>query len=290
MKVPGANRVHVMNMNDSTQFINVRNSKKTHPLGIQWILEGPVAVMVASNLGRPGGKCSQTMYNCNLKREQFVYEHHPDATTQEESILSFVHENTPHNSSEFEDQLSSLSCIYGMKSPTGNPQSDFDVRNGNGSCFNVRTSEDPGDYAREFGHDITILSPYSHTTHKIYMSYIAGPNAKGCPKTGWGARLPITKEHGIKKLDTVFRTISRPACEKNSTFKTMLLAAIVSSLKSMAEQGHKRVIMAAPSSGLYAGKWGPRIQKEYHGMCMIALKTMHSSNGYTFNEVLVPLW
>lgn len=290
MAPPGANYVYYMNMNDSTEFMTVENANRSRPpRAIKWILEGPVAVMVTSNMGRPGGACSHTIFDKQGHMTRFQFQDHANARTQEESLLSFICTCMHPGSDKMERQLKLFICSYGMGPPTGRNDLDFNVKHVNTKgTFNVRTSNDPSDYAREFGSSITIHTPHStKTTHKIYLSYIAGPNTSE-PCGAWDARGCQFDQNQIPKLDTVFRTISKPAYYDYELFKRMLSTALVASLKKMASLEYKRVIMAAPSTGLYAGRWKDKIQFEFHKICRDALSTMHSSNGYTFDEVLVP--
>jgi hypothetical protein len=296
--------IHIMDLTDKNQFIrigNVGNRHSQRSLAMKWIYDGPVGVMIASNMGRPGGSCSQPKPN-----EEFSFQQHPDATTQEESVLTFFHSLVAparSNVNYLDQQMRYLFSTYGMKPPKGDKKTDFLINRTDGTTFNVRSSRDPRDYAREFGSTIKIQDPNKHyPPHVVYLSFVAGPNVtdplKLPPKDTvhlevpwlsdpWQAR-KTEKHKGVKQLDTQFRTISGPAYDDYQIFKLMTSAALVASLSKMAYLGYQRVIMAAPGSGLYAGRWKEQIQKGYYELCLNALRETYTTTPHRFVEVIVP--
>ena len=84
--------IEYMYLKDPSSFITVKNFKNRNSphksLAMEWIYQKQVGVMIASNLGRPGGACSQvTRHN-----KVFTFQEHATAHTQEESVLTFIHQ------------------------------------------------------------------------------------------------------------------------------------------------------------------------------------------------------
>jgi hypothetical protein len=288
-------KIHTMDMNNPDEFITVRNvdrmsigiSRPCDTLAIKWILEGPVGVMIASNMGRPGGACSQMEFNPYTGQLQFKFHPHPHASTQEESVLTCLRLLVKPKTYKIERQLSYFMERYGMKPATGNATTDFLIKRNDGSKFDVRSCTTPSEYAREFGSRIPIYSPnIGVDTHDIYLSFIAGPNAITPSPGDLRARVARTGKDGIKMLDTTFRTMSFPAHDDYILFKEMISAALVCSLNKMADLGLDRVIFACPSAGLYAGRFKKSIREDYYQLCIDALHRVRSH--YIFNEVIIP--
>jgi hypothetical protein len=236
-------------------------------------------------MGRPGGACS-TMEPHPLTGIQFKFREIPDATTQEESVLTCIN-NFVNSKTKIENQLSYFMGRYGMKPATGNPATDFLIKRKDGSKFDVRWCTTPSEYAREFGSRIPIYNPIiGANTHDIYLSFIAGPNAAMPPNGNLTARAARTGRFGMIELDTTFRTISIPAHDSYMLFKKMISAALVGSLNKMADLRLERVIFASPSAGIYAGDFKQQIQGEYYELCVDALR--HVRGGYVFKEVIIP--
>jgi hypothetical protein len=191
--------------------------------------------------------------------------------------------------------------LYAMSYPVGD-DSDFnvartprqlDLSGSREPNFNVRTSVDPNDYAREFGFDVSvngISSPQNPSPyHDIYVSFVAGPNASdpvpGAINRGLSLQ-PRKNQRG--QVDTLFRTFSPAAMDDISVFRSMVMAALVSGLFGMFENGCTRVIMASPGSGLYAGPWRRAIQAGYYEMCRKALFEAWEQHGVIFETVIIP--
>ncbi|KAJ1463875.1 hypothetical protein T484DRAFT_1758513 [Baffinella frigidus] len=183
-----------MDMNDRSQFMPTKNYGRggdTRSDGIEWITATPdpinghnfkVGVMIASNMGRPGGSCYRPITNSYA---QFIPI--PAAPTQEESVLSFIQMRARDKTSIL-NGLNELQ-LYAMSYPIGD-DSDFNVArtpsqikaSSNGEPnFNVNTSDNAADYAREFGFDVTVdgiaTRKSRSSCHNIYLSFVAGPNA-----------------------------------------------------------------------------------------------------------------
>ena len=226
--------IHIMNMKKSDEFINGAASARSS-LALQWIEEGPVGVMIASNLGRPGGACSVMKWDQTRHKAYHAFQEYANASTREESALTYIHSLTDRP--QIPKQLDRFRNRFGMKPPTDTGK-DFLVnkvtldggtaldRYGNVATFNVRNSDNPGDYDREFGSTIYIA------THQIYISFVAGPNASNPPKTLWTSRADRIDD--IAMLDMVFRTISYAALHDYRFFRNMILAALVASLRKIA--------------------------------------------------------
>jgi hypothetical protein len=283
--------IYVMDMKNIDEFITTRNANRMvhgtgNTLAIKWILEGPVGVMIASNMGRPGGACSKMETNPLTGQIKFKFQELPNASTQEESVLTCIN-HFVNSKTKIEKQLSYFMERYGMKPATGNPATDFLIKRKDGSKFDVRWCTTPSEYAREFGSSIPIYNPMIGVdTHDIYLSFIAGPNAATPSNGNLRARAARTDPSGRIELDTVFRTISIPAHDDYMLFKKMISAALVGSLNKMADLRLERVIFAAPSAGIYAGIFQEQIQREYYELCVDALH--HVRRGYIFNEVIIP--
>jgi hypothetical protein len=289
----GTTKIFQMDMNKKDEFITVGNIKHIRSdrasLAMQWIYSRPVAVMIASNMGRPGGACSQ-----KSQASRFFFQRHEDAKTQEESVLTFIHDiaskQTPN---QLTQQLEYLVSKFGMNPPTGDDDTDFLVRQPDNSLFNVRTSTDEVQYQREFGSRIYIENrdPRHHRDHKIYLSFISGPNAHLPDGPNVYEQLkarPAKTMRGVKQLDTVFRTISKPAADDYELFKGMVMQALFGSIKKISCLEYKHVIFAAPSSGLYAGRWVSRIQREYYDICYSVLHHLYMTTTFRFDAVIIP--
>ena len=180
-------------LNDPSSFITVNNiqnrNKNNRSLAMEWIYQNKVGVMIASNLGRPGGACSQVTRITGV----FEFQEHPNATTQEESVLSFIHrivkKRGPIN--YLDAQLNVLTSKYSMGLPRGKSFHHFSVKADAGCSFNVHDSAIPDHYDREFGSVIDILD--GNKTNTIYISYIAGPNAMIPDNGNLDARQAIQK-------------------------------------------------------------------------------------------------
>jgi hypothetical protein len=283
--------IKYMDLNDPSSFITVNNvqNRKTsnRSLAMEWIYEKKVGVMIASNLGRPGGACSQVTRN-----NVFTFQEHADVRTQEESVLTCIHQMIDKRGRRnyLDAQLSFIFQMFGMHTPNGNP-TDFIVEDRvKNRSFNVRDSADPNDYSREIGSSITIVDKLAingPVTNNIYLSFIAGPNASA-PRGGvWDAR----KSHQggeFLQFDTMFRTISKPALDHYHVFRSMIKAALIASLHKMLQIGYKYAIMASPSSGIYAGAHKGSIQHEYHDVCIQALEDTYMMTPHRFTAVIVP--
>ena len=285
--------VNYVNMNNKLSFItleNVHHVGRQSSKAMRWIREGNVGVMIASNLGRPGGACSQTDENGDFK-----FEYHACASTQEESALTYIHSivpNTPDGSPNcLELLLNSLMLEYGMEPAEGDIDEDFLVIRNDKTRFNVRESHNVAEYSREIGSMVQIADQSSDGCHDIYLSFVSGPNASSKPPNfPFGAR-PATKGlDGRLQLDTVNRTISRLANENYHVFAHMIVISLVASLSRMAHHGVPRVVFAAPSSGLYAGPHEARVKSEYHTLCEKAMCWVYSMTTHRFTNVLIPRW
>jgi hypothetical protein len=287
--------VYKMNMNRHEQFIKTGNygrGGKTDSLAIEWIctLNGvsktpgktsKVGVMIASNMGRPGGACyrqdSGNPKFCNME----------DASTQEESVLSFIHKRAKDTRILLAN-LEQLHKRYGMSDPSGDDEDFFVQRtplqmqqaNDKSPTFNVRTSKTVADYAREFGFDINVNSLDTRYQHDVYLSFVAAPNAQSP-----GGDLKPRKR---TSPDTVFRTYSMAAAGDQFLFTDMVKAALIASLRGMAAEKCTHVIMAAPGSGLYAGRWKNDIQTNYYELCRNALVAVYNSDRIVFDAVIIP--
>ena len=285
----GSTCIYFMDAHDPDSFITIGNAKNrfsyNRSLAMEWIYTKRVGVMIASNLGRPGGACSQiTVHN------KFEFIPHPLAKTQEESVLTFIHSIVPQRGQThyLEKQLKFILSVFGMDIPTGDRKTDFIVKNKiNGRQFDVRRSNNPNDYDREIGSTIIVEDSDTNLQHKIYISFIAGPNASSPRNNDWTPRCAI-KRGRFLQFDTMFRTISMPATADYDLFREMTLVALVSSLKKMAVLDYKYVIMASPSSGIYAGWHKSKVQQEYHKLCMQALQIVYSSTSHRFDGVIIP--
>ena len=185
-------------------------------------------------------------------------------------------------------QLNVLTTMFGMEVPTGNGFHDFSVKRENDSSFNVRNSDNIDDYDREFGSVINIVDMQKE--HSIYISYISGPNVMGPKNNDWRARQAHHGDGRFLKLDTTFRTISIPARNDYDLFRSMIVKALVASLRKMLQLGYKYAIMASPSSGIYAGHYKKRIQAEYHHVCLQALTETYVTERDRFEAVIVPIY
>jgi len=287
--------VFFMNLNDPSSFITVNNIRnrntRNQSLAMEWIYRKNVGVMIASNMGRPGGACSQV----TRATREFEFQEHPNATTQEESVLTFIHRIVKKRgqTNYLDAQLHVLSRMYSMKLPLGkrphdpyhDPDHDFMVKVDAGRSFNVRDSANPDDYDREFGSVIKIAD--GHHTNKIYISYIAGPNAMIPRNSCYDAR-EVRQTEPFLKFDTMFRTISKPAIASYGVFRSMIVTALVASLRKMLQLGYEYAIMASPSSGIYAGHYKKKIQAEYHEVCIKALNETYFGTHLRFKGVIVP--
>ena len=291
----GATCIHYMDLNISSSFISVKNignrGRAWGSFAMEWIYKKKVGVMIASNLGRPGGACCQETH-----RGKFEFHSHPDIKTQEESVLTFIHRivlqrGGGRSSTNFlETQLNWMTQMFGMDTPRGD-QGDFIAYDKlKRHSFNVRSSCDPDDYDREIGSEIDVVDASNkNQINKIYISFIAGPNA--CPPSDgvWNARLAKSTNR-LKGFDTMFRTISTPAINSYRVFRDMIITALVSSLHKMLSLGYEYAIMASPSSGIYAGHHQERIQKEYNIVCIEALEQAYTMLPQRFREVIVPTY
>ena len=290
--------IYFMDLKDSSSFITVKNienrNKWNQSLAMEWIYSKKVGVMIASNLGRPGGACSQL----TLTNKEFEFQEHPNASTQEESVLTFIHRIVKKKGriNYLDAQLDVLTKMFGMDLPAGDSSKDFIVKGNNGHLFNVRDSANPDDYDREFGSVINIVD--RQRTNKIYISYVAGPNVM-MPSNGKLDARRVKQGPGndgnlFFKLDTMFRTISEPAMESYHLFRSMIVRALVASLSKMLQIDYKYAIMASPSSGIYAGIHKHRIQAEYHEVCIQALNETYfgthvrSGTNNRFRAVIIP--
>ena len=86
----------------------------------------------------------------------------------------------------------------------------------------------------------------------------------------------------------MFRTISKPAMRNYDLFKSMIITTRVASLLKMLHIGYEYAIMASPSSGIYADLHQSEIQKEYHEVCLEALKNTYTHTKNRFKEVIIP--
>ena len=284
-------RIFFMDLQNPDSFITINNAgnrgSQRQSRAMEWVYTERVGVVIASNIGRPGGACTQ-----ENSMSGFFFQQHPDARTQEESVLTFIRSIvTKYNHKNYLDkQLGVLSNLFGMRFPTGNHRTDFMVNDRQKHTqFNVRTSCEPLDYDREFGSSISVTDPISKVNHNIYLSFIAGPNASTPPYDNWTARRGKIK-NGVLKFDTMFRTISQPARRDYGLFKRMILSALMASFLKMSSLQLKRVIMAAPSSGIYAGEYRQTIQAEYHWLCIEALETVYKSTQHRFSDVIIPMF
>ena len=290
-------KLHIMDMQNSDEFINASASMGSS-LGLRWINEGPVAVMIASNFGRPGGECSVMKWSDREKKRYFTFQPHASSATQEESVLTYIHSLTDRT--EIPKILNRFRLRYGMGNATESMQ-DYLVKKVelNGGCqnqpgtFNVRTSGNASDYAREFGDKVRIIPPIGRSRvavpHQIYLSFVTGPNASAPPAGGarWTSRLPRVSGH-ITPLDTKFRTISYAALDDYGVFRKMIMAALVASLSTMACQQYHRVIIAPISTGVYAGHWKDRVRLDFYTICLEALGHTYKKNLFRFQDVLIP--
>ena len=283
--------IHYMDLNDPSSFIAVNNIANrrcyNESLAMEWIYQKNVGVMIASNLGRPGGACSQVTAN-----NTFEFAQHPNAKTQEESVLTFIHRIVEKNGkiNYLETQLALLCRKFGMDLPIGHSPNDFIVKGVDRSSFNVRTSSNPDDYNREFGSKINVVDYLGSNTNAIYISYVAGPNASYPRHGGWRPRGCEPNHSRLLKFDTMFRTISKPAMRDYELFRSMLLSALTASLVKMLELNLGYAIMASPSSGIYAGVHQTTIQKHYHDVCIEALKLAYKKHSNRFIAVMVPIY
>ena len=245
----------------SSEFIKVGATGRA----VQWLQDeaGPVGVMIAGNFGRPGGACMDS-------NNQFEF--HSHARTQEESALSFIATLDPSNLHTIARELSAgVGSRYRMQPPEGTSD-DFAVLDANDELVDIQTAG-PDMYRKQYGFWVE---------PDVYLSFVAGPNAKH-PGGAWPSPRPAYQG----KLDTVYRTASRPAMESYDAFKQMVRNAIWSSLVAMREQGLERAIIAPLSCGIYGGEHKDRLRSEYYQLSIDVLGEVELSHG-AFKEVLVP--
>jgi hypothetical protein len=267
----GGTQIWSMDMHDKDQFIRTANEAKKpyNSLAMNWIMDRPthgrVGVMIASNIGRPGGAC-YTRRSFGGRKPEPAFHKMPDASTQEESVLTYI-QSRATDRGELLNNLWVLSNEYAMKPGTGYNDRDFMVKRTPKQInkrqpeaeFNVRTSADPFDYKREFGFSLRVNSKGTlrKSSHEVYLSFVSAPNAKR-PVMGTGpmhARVAKRDRDGNKSLDTVFRTYSEPAAKDLGLFSRMVYQALLASLIAMYKNDCGTIIMAAPGAGIYAGLW-----------------------------------
>ena len=215
-------------------------------------------------------------------RNQFQFKH--NVKTQEESALSFIAGLGTCNKEEIAKQLGSSSGVgsrYRMQPPNGT-QEDFAVQTGNSHTdyANIQTAG-PALYQRHYGFWV---GPSSGSGQGIYLSFVAGPNAKHP-----GAKWPSPRPAQRGKLDTTYRTASRAAMESYDIFRQMVQYAVWASLVAMREQGLQRAIIAPLSCGIYGGDHQERLRSEYEHLCIDVLEEVEATHG-AFKEVLVPVF
>jgi hypothetical protein len=206
-----------INLNDQNDRINIPNinegcSNRNRPKhALEWILSERVGVMIASNMGRPGGACSHSQRNPYTQQIEFKFQEHAMANTQEESALTCIRSlvRRSRQGQDFDKPMGSLFDKYKMRPGRGTPD-DFLVKGNNNTKFNIQTESNVSNYSREFGFNVPIFNPnVKRNTHDIYLSFISGPNASST--RSYKPRAARTGADGMMDLDTTFRTISIPA-------------------------------------------------------------------------------
>lgn len=311
---------------NSDDFINKANYEKYKnqilPNSIAWkwltSADKKVGVMIAGNLGRPGGACVSYSGNKDGKGAKFAggmtftWTDHYNATTQEESTLSCLG-LFYDNRHQLQNKLFARSREYGMRPPTGK-DTDYEVKiDANGSAeegwttypgimkVNVFTEEIVGIrpsqkckniYEREYGFnlkapDLKVQRP----TRDCYLSFVAGPNASKEPFKYRDVG-PYARGVGgcnLYKLATVPRTRSLAAMDYD-IFQKYIRQAIAGSLYAMSRNGVKRAIIAPISTGLYAGNHKSEIIKEgvFFNIAVDAVIYLEKK-GVTFEEILIQI-
>lgn len=304
---------------DKDDYINEANwlkfQGKKLPNSISWrwltATDKKVGVMIAGNLGRPGGACVNYDGNVygqsstNREGMTFKWVDHKEAKTQEESTISCL--GLFHKNKDIlQEKLFARTRLYGMRPPQGD-DSDFQVKiDENGSAktgwtqhpsiikVNVFTEEIIGPrhaqkcrnvYEREYGFDLKtpIRAP-------CYISFVVGPNASEAPFCYRDRGQPDRGLNGCKlyELATVPRTRSGAALASYNTFKRYIQQAIKGSLCAMSRNGVKRAIIAPISTGLYAGKYYGAIREPGVFFNLAVETVMHlQGEDVTFEEILI---
>lgn len=259
---------------DTDAFISIN---KQGNLAWKWLTEWEgtqtVGLMIAGNIGRPGGSCVEPHRHV---RGKIFFKTKPKAKTQEESALSCLFEM--HNGQYKHDLIQFLSAAsekYRLP-PAKGTEADFLVTDANGKKVDAR---DAGAelYSREYG-----TSLWAHNRPQIYVSFVAGPNANGKPGD-------VHKPRRSEELDSMYRTLSITAMQSYEFFEAMVRAAVKASLYSMLEtKGVKRAIIAPVSCGLYAGEYEDAICSEYPLLCLRVLRELYTECKTSFDEVMIP--
>jgi hypothetical protein len=236
-----------------------------------WDGRGKVGIMIAGNIMRPGG--------ATIPPDFSRFHPMPDATTQEESVLTFVDKVMRDRSSG--DMLSWMKPFLFLfaKPPTG-ADGDSDIRVSTDpaaapTTVNIKTETNPSVYRRAFGGPVD-------AGQNVFLSVTAGPNANNNFRTTDLYRAPM-----MGKQDTMFRSLSLPASQDYGLFRRMVQEALVGSLTLMATQKVTTAICAPLSCGIYAGNHKPRIKLEIVTLTMEAVESVQTSTGHHFEEIIM---
>lgn len=266
------------NASSHIKLINSFNYNENSPM--RWIMGSPsgsgspsmgptskVGVMIAGNAMRIGGGCVRKTQQRGTSWDGWQYcelstKHHShlDADTQEESVISFLRSLVrTDKTAEFDQRLVDQAVVYYPGDPTGagtlyDPKSYqvvvVDSENYQ-HYIDVRNSRSPLPYKREANVTINAADRVDQKLPTLYISFVAAPN---CNENRNGNR---NKKPNNKHWtpDTMHRALALEAVKDLKVFATFIRAALVSSLKRMAEAKVTHAIMAGVGCGIYAGNW-----------------------------------
>ena len=243
-----------------------------------------VGIMVAGNIMRPGGACIPPDFG--------KFKDMPNAKTQEESVFSLLEaliKKKHHTESLVDDKyLGQFKHLY-VGNPIGTSEDNmirrFTDKNQQGK-INIKTTEDPKMYKREFGF-MVLNEPTKSDQPGIYVSVTAGPNANKTWRTNAHHRRGMTDRNGNMLADTCFRSYSLKAARNYQSFANMIYCSLVSSLTGMANANVKIAICALVGCGIYAGPWKEQINKDIVRLTKLAAIAVMQVTRHTFDSVLI---
>ena len=218
------------------------------------IMNNNSGIVVASNYGRPGGACIQFSDQNNV-----YFERHPQAKTQEESLLSFITQGNLGLENKFMQQFRPLFKEYSMdRIPNDLPSEfwflvyPFGKKKG---AVDIRTRDNVlkrSLYKREFGIDF----------YGKYYSFVCAPNASQRNLTNDQIVSTIPKDEKSLKLHTMQRTAVNTDYFTYDDYKGGVENAIAAALSAIDAHQKKYVYIPPLGCGVYAGIFVDKIKRD----------------------------